>query len=444
MRPGSAVKHLLLVAYTFPPAAQSGSMRMLRLVRHLGSFGWKVTVLTADPDHYFLKDDDLTRKIPPTVQVVRVPDPLPVRRLALAGVPSSGSSKAAASSLQAKRFTTPSDAARSILRKIKRAVFTPDEQILWTLVARREAFRQHYHHRFSAVLVSSPYHSTQLIGSALASAGVPYIGDYRDHWTLYPLCSDRFAFTRYLEKKMERRCLRAASAVVYTSDTTREEYIAAYPDLALAGKTHVVWNSYDEEDFDRSISPSPDQFLLVHAGNLYYARDPNPFLSGVRGFLEARPDARSVLRVEFLGVSENSFADSIRSSGLDEVVHFRGFLTHSAVMSRLCESSGLVLITGLPAGRDPFIPGKVFEYLGAGRPILALVDPHTPTGRLLMDRPAASARLAGVDDFRSIAGMLTALYDQWKKQPSSIAVPPDGSTRAESMTARFAGILDRI
>ncbi len=426
-------RHLLVVAYTFPPAAQSGAQRALRLVRHIGRLGWRVTVLTADPDHYFIRDEALLEKIPQNVRVVRVPDPMPARAVPLAGLSESRKSSRILPGLP--------PAASRFLRKIKRAIFTPDEQVFWTLKAWRTAFALHAQDRFDVGFVTSPYHSSQFIGLFLSKYSVPYVSDYRDHWTLYPLTSERFALTRAWERRLERRCLSAAQAVVYTSDTTRDEYAAFYPDLKLDRKTHVVWNSYEEEDFDRSVRPLADKFLLVHAGNLYYARDPKPFLMGVRGFLDVRPQARGKAQVEFLGVSEVSFEASIRDAGLADTVVFRGFLPHRQTMRRLCESSGLVLIVGLSAGKDPFIPGKIFEYLGAGRQILALVDPGTPSARLLDGRPGC--HILGVDDPAALAAALVNLYDQWAQQSDAVAVPPDPATRADAMAGAFAEIFER-
>lgn len=428
---------LLLVAYTFPPAAQSGALRALRLARGLGRHGWEVTVLTADAAHYFIRDEALLERMPPEVRIVRVDDPLPVRRLPLAGT--GGAETAPARGGLLGHLPAP---VALLARKAKRAALSPDEQVLWARRAAAEARRLHAAAPFDAVLVTSPYHSAQAVGETLAGAGVPYVADFRDPWTLNPLYAERFAATRALERRMERRCLAAARAVVYTNEVVRERVVETFSDLGLAAKARVVENAYDEEDFDRSTRPLARTFLLVHAGNLYAARDPRPFLEGIGAFLAARPDARSVARVEFLGVAEGDLAGEIRRAGLEAIVSFRGFVPHAEALVRLCEAAVLVLITGLAAETDLFVPGKVYEYLGAGRPILAMVPAESATGRLLASRPQAA--VVGVADPAAAGRALAGVFDRWRADAASIAAAPDPFCRAEATTAAYAAILDEV
>jgi glycosyltransferase involved in cell wall biosynthesis len=426
------MRRLLLVAYTFPPAAQSGALRASRLARGLGAHGWRVTVLTADAAHAIVRDEALLARLPPDVEVVRVADPLPPRTLPLAGIDG--------------RTAPPGRLARlprpvaGLLRRAKRAVFTPDEQVLWARRARAAARGLHAAHPFDAVLVTSPYHSAQVVGEDLARRGVPYVADLRDPWTLNPLYAERFPWTRAAERRTERRCLAAARAIVFTNDVVRDRYAALHPDLA--GRMRVVTNAYDEDEFDDAARPLARTFLLVHAGNLYAARDPRPFLRGLAAFLGRRPEARGVTRAEFLGVTEHDLLDAARAEGVGDVVRFTGFVAHADAVRRLGEAAVLVLITGLDDRTDLFVPGKVFEYLGAGRSILALVPPASATGRLLAGKPAA--RLVGVDDPAAAAAALGEVFDRWRRDPASVALPPDPACRAAAMVGAFADLLSAI
>jgi len=326
-------RHLLLLTYHFPPSAASGSFRMLGFVRHLPRFGWRVRALAPPRLPWEPVDEQLFKQLPRDCVVHAVP--------------------------------YPQGRATKILRR-----FAPNG--IWLPAAYRALRRIVAESRPDVVLTSGPPHCVHLLGLWLKRRyGMSWAADFRDPWVV----GDRQENWRSLRVSLARHCeraiLRHADLVIANAPRAGARLKAGYPEQHE--KIVVVTNGFDPEKLrERPLHPPGRSGLeIVHAGEIYFGRDPRPFLDALGG---DNRDHEGV-RVRFLGRATGGDLDltaEARRRGLDDRVECVGQVPYEA-SRRAMASADILLLLDSP-GRKVGVPAKLYEYLGSGPAILALTE----------------------------------------------------------------------
>lgn len=266
-----------------------------------------------------------------------------------------------------------------IVRRVRTCLLVPDELVLWGLPAvfasRRLVSREHP----CLILVTAPPYSSLLTAVVLKKLyRLPLICDLRDDWGGNPLVEKESGFLRWLENRMERWVVNHADAVLVMTDESRDHWILRHP--GSTQRIVLLPNGYCEEEFEAATARHFGHFALVHVGSLEAGRSPDLILKAMARLRQAG------LAVHFhqFGIALNEFRDQVLSIGLEDQVHFEGMVTAREAISCMLGASVLVL---LPTRTAPTaIPGKAYEYLRAGRPIL-MVSGENATTRLMMQFP---------------------------------------------------------
>lgn len=218
----------------------------------------------------------------------------------------------------------------------------------------------------------------------LRSVGVPWIAHFSDPWVDSALRHAGRA-TRTLNERLERAVIERADAVVFTSDATVELVMRKYPD-ALRQRVHVVPHAFDPALYPEA---EPEPGLLRYVGNFYGNRGPKPLFDALR-----RLDG---VRVEIVGSSEQPIEDAPPGVSVRGAVDYLDSLA-------LMRSSAALLVLDAPGARSVFLPSKLVDYLGAGRPIVAL----TPPGAAADLAERAGGRVADPSDPAAAAEAIAA------------------------------------
>jgi hypothetical protein len=394
------LNRVLFIAYAFPPVGGAGVQRTTKFIKYLPHFGWLPSVLTVANPSVPLFDKSLTADIPEQTIVRRAPTWEPGYALKSA-VASGGGDRGAGLGGRAKR----------LVRRLGSFVLQPDPQVLWLPGAIREGSRLLREIRHDVVMVSGPPFSTFLVGTALARrARLPLVLDYRDEWVLRTAYEENQSLdplSRGIQGMLQRRVVRAASALV---GTTRRSAEALKQVRRSAGsKAAVTWiyNGFDAEDFPSPLpagDPGNDPYRLAYVGTLWNLTSVRPLVEGVRRFAACQPDLARHLELLFIGrrtPEQQKFLDGLE--GLPCRVVHQPYVDHSAAIDLLCRAGGLsVLLSDVP-GAERVVPAKVFEYLAARRPILGIA-PRGELWDVLGDCPGA--RLLEPTDIDGIASYL--------------------------------------
>ena len=332
-------------------------------------------------------------------------------------------------------------------RVIKRLTGT-DSWLLTAWMACQRAIRKQ---RPDAILTSGPPHHVHLLGMALKRRhGIPWIADFRDPWVWAARLHDPFtsrAYASWLENALEKSVVRQADAIIANAPRSRETFVAAYPEYA--GKTFVITNGYDPDAFINIVKPvTSDQAIRIsYCGQIYQGRDPRPFFDALRALLAERATGQQPIHVDFFGayrlVDQTNFSEEeIRRRGLQEIISVHSEITYLQSLAEMVRSD-ILLIFDTP-GRRIGVSAKLYEYIGSGRPILALVESDSDNAWVL--RQAGSLyRIANPNDFESILSGLRELVNAVENGCPAIGHELRRSQFSrENLTRQLADVLNGL
>ena len=421
---------ILLVSYYFAPANTMGALRITRLASFLMRRGHDVRVLAAaDPGSPPTLDCDF-----PDERVLRtsqldinwLPRQLATLRNAFGGAPSATFE---ASSTCAASPEGPRSRSAALLRGAS-ALYThglnwPDARVGWLPYAWGAGRRLLGGWRPDLVYASSPPPTCLAVGKLLAArCGVPWIAEFRDRWSDDPYYA-RPPWRQTLEARLERRIVASARAIVTVSEPWAERYAEAYGKPAL-----VVLNGFDPEDYaGRESNGAVDSpFLeIVYTGGIYPGRrDPRPLFRA----LALMPEGSRHVRVHFYGTHPEHVLPLAETAGAQDRVVVHPHVPRSEVAAIQQQADVLLLMQWNDPREQGNLPGKLFEYLGARRPILGLGLEDGVPARIIRERAAGCFS----NDPAQIAAQLSAWLDTKRRLghlPAAAARSRAGFTRAE-------------
>jgi len=418
-------KNLLIMVNFFPPSGGGGVYRPLSFVKYLSGMNWNVTVVTPKPGEFWIQDPDLLKQIPSQVRIERTNSLSPPRLLNLLR----GKGGGGGSTRDSGRF--------EFMRKASEFLLLPDTYLGWVPFAVRAASRLCREKRFDVILSTSPPDSTHLAASRISSRfDIPWVVDFRDPWIGLYLREPPTSLHRRLHRRMEKKAAEAARVLV-TTDWQRDRLRELYP----GSRVEKIPNGYDEEDFRglEGLNPPAAPFTITHSGMLTLGRQSKSFLAGAALFLERRAKARNRMKIVFAGARETeneAWADRL---GMEGVVEFVDNLPHRKCVARERTSHVLLLIKHDDIRYRGLVPGKLYEYIGARRPVLAVV-PRGEAYRIV--KQLNRGETAAVDDPAEIADRIERMFSLYLKdgldENYSLKPVPEFSRRVE------AERLDRI
>lgn len=418
---------LLAIINFFPPAGGGGVFRPLSLVRYLSRLGWEVTVVTPRAGEFWINDPELEKKVPPDVRVVRT---------------ASLSGSRIVGSLAGKREASSrrSSSGFGILRKLGEFFLLPDTYIGWVPFAFRAARNLLSSEKFDAVYSTSPPDSSHIAAALVTRGKIPWIADFRDPWINLRLRKPPTILHRTLHERLERMVMRA-DIVLVTTEAHEEAMRRCYPTSRIVR----VPNGYDEEDFAESMeAPMTSRyFTIAHCGMLTLGRSAKPFLSGLDLFVRKAPTKAERIRVVFVGARESANEEWVARFGLQELVRFEDNLPHSEVVKLERRSHVLLLVKHDDERYSGAVPGKLYEYIGALRPILAIA-PEGEAARLV--RSLNRGEVASISSPQQIAEKLEHMFDLWCEgkldQAYSLEERPEFGRMAQA--EKVAELLSKI
>lgn len=420
-------KRILMFINFFPPSAGGGVYRPLSFVKYLPGQSWNVTVVTPREGEFWITDPGLLDSVPSTVKVVRTGSlsaPRMLNRLRGGG----------------RRTTSRrSSGGFERLRRFGELFFLPDTYIGWIPFAVRAASRLAGTGGFDVVYSTSPPDSTHLAAERVARAfSCPWVADFRDPWIGLRLRTPPSPLHRAQHERMERRVARADRVLVTTSWHERIMR-EAHP----GARIERIPNGYDEDDFSahEPTAPREGPFTLLHCGMLTLGRSSRPVLEGLRLFLDRSPE--SAVRVVFLGSRESENEEWVARFGLEDTVAFEDNVPHSECVAREMGSHALLLVKHDDARYRGLVPGKLYEYFGARRPVLAVVPEGEAAELVTRHRRGEVARISDANDIAEKIGKMVTLHREGRLE-QAYDLGPLGQYTRKALAARLGEVLEEI
>ena len=380
---------VLLVTMYFPPAGGGGVQRPLKFATHLPELGIETHVLAPDDPKWIHRDDELQ---PPTLAWVHR-----ARYLGPKG----------------RRPAEELHGTQGLVRLSRHAqlagrrLLVPDENVSWNLTAIPAAIRIVRSESIDVVVTTSPPSSVHLIGAAVKKAtGVKWVADLRDSLVANPHRRAESLLVRAKEQgehAVARLVARNADAITCVSDAIAEELRGRAP----RGRIVTISNGSDFDDFAGLERHASDRFRLTHAGSFFGKRDPRPFLTALES------SGLDDVVVRFLGDFRSSDREWAEKRALGDRLELVPYAARRRSLELQRDSEALLLLIPEAGGRGKgVLSGKVFEYLAAERPILAVVPPDGAAANLI--REAGAGIVVAPDDVPGMATALRDLHARWK------------------------------
>ena len=406
--------------------------RWVKFAKYLPSEGWQPVIYTPENPEMLVVDESLAAEVPEGVEVLRtrISEPYGAYRRLVSGKKDARGAGLNPINSQKKSLK------QRLMLWIRSNFFVPDPRRGWVKPSVKFLLDWLKGHTVDAIVSTGPPHSMHLIALELHRAtGIPWVADFRDPWTKMFYFRDlpMLPWVRRRHFKLEKAVLDEASAVVSVSPLVRDDFAAA-----TSTPVHLITNGYDAEDF---AGPAPrrqdGEFRIVHTG--HFASDGNPLKlwDALASACKADSGFASRLRIRLAGKVDTEIVEAIRARGLEGNLVLPGYLPHKDSVAEL-RSADLVL---LPLRQSPeyrkVLPGKIFECIASGRPVLGIGPADSAAGRLLRDTGAGV--MVDWDEVPDIEGVMSL---KWSGGGQT-TIDPASLSRKE-LTGKMAELLDRL
>lgn len=375
------MRKVLVITYYWPPAGGPGVQRWLKFVKYLRDFGVEPVLYIPENPHYPLLDESFLQDIPDDLKIYKHSIKEPYR---IASILSSKKTKRISSGIiQTKN--------QSFLEKtllwIRGNLFIPDARKFWvkpSVIFLKGVLEKE---GIDTIITTGPPHSVHLIGYYLKkSISLKWIADFRDPWTTIGY-HKKLKLTSSAEKKhkqLEFDVLNTADKIIVTSKITKQEF------QELTNKPiKVITNGFDG---DIAASHNLDsKFTIAHIGSLLSGRNPRNLWKVLSDLVNENIDFKIALQLRFIGVVSEEILASIAEFGLQDFIEIVGYVSHQEALAYQKSSQVLLLVEIDSQDTIGIIPGKLFEYMAAKRPILGVgprnwevagIIDETETGRI--------------------------------------------------------------
>jgi hypothetical protein len=446
------MKSVVMISYWFPPDGCAAVYRPLRFARHLPDAGWLPRIITADLDRYTCSryDPELLSLVPSEIQVVRVGSrdlwqALQAWRARRNSEKPSVTPVATATRVQAAPASRIRSSLRKVVRKVEASCYHPDMVMGWIGPAVRETVELCSRHRPDVLWATAGPVSSFIVAERVSrSAGLPYVLDFRDSWTItYNEFDDnRPRWASYLDRQRMYKLLRNAHAVVFRFATEAECYWRLYRGALKAERIHLIPNGY-EGPIEEFSAAKRERCHILYTGNVSDYRH-DTLLEALRVLKELAPDQAKKLSILFVGEGSDVLCERSGAMGLANLITARDAVANHEV-TRMTRAADALLILGRPPtmrGHELLAGAKLFGYLNAGRPIVGVL-PFDET-RKILERAGVST-IADADSVPEIVALIKRILHAWSGDRLASLLPDRAACEAysaERQTAALARALE--
>lgn len=357
-------KKVLIITYYWIPSGGPGVQRWLKFVKYLPEFEVEPIVYIPENPTYPIIDENLKEDFANlTILKQKIREPYRVASLF-----SKKKTQTISSGIIPKKKNQ--SFLERLLLYIRGNFFIPDARVLWVKPSIKFLEKYIQENKIETVITTGPPHSLHLIGLGLQKKlNIKWIADFRDPWTsiVYHKDLKLSAKSEKKHKELERKVLQSANQIVVTSPSTKAEFEQITPQ-----PIEVITNGYDIEKIEKQ--PLDQKFSLAHIGSFLSERNPRILWKALRELINENQDFKKDFELKLIGIVSQEVLNAIKEFKLEKYVNNLGYLSHLQSVKEQRKSQVLLLIESDSYQTKAILPGKLFEYMVSGRPILAIAD----------------------------------------------------------------------
>jgi glycosyltransferase involved in cell wall biosynthesis len=423
------MKRVLIIAYYFPPHPAVASLRPLGLAKYLPEFGWEAVILTPALSgrsglHFKVIETQYHDSLKPWKKLFKLDSEQPLMTQVRGKL----------------RIRSERSLSDFILAAIGEIGAYPDPQKGWrrfAVEAGADILRQQ---NIKAMISSSPPVTSHIIAKRLKDEfKIPWLADFHDLWTqnygyLYsPL-------RKVIERRLELNTLSAADALI----TVSEPIAAELGKLHRQKSVYSIPYGFDPAEVNTTPGKLTDKFTITYIGNLYPGKQsPEPLFAALRDLITEGSMDASDIEVRFYGPQAGWIDKQVERYGLTGIVQQLGTVPREIALNKQRESQLLLLLKWNDPKQRGVYSAKIFEYLAARRPVLA-VGGFPDVVDQLLDETRAGISAQTEEDIKAL---LLRLYQEYKLA-SAVSYSGDEAETSKyshrETAKKFASILDTI
>lgn len=429
-----SAKKVLIITYYWPPAGGPGVQRWLKFAKYLPEMGWEPIIYTPENPSYPIIDETLSKEVSQDLKIVKTKiwEPYQIAEKL----------NPKAKDYKAGHFENANK--QSFLSKISVFIrgnfFIPDARKFWIKPSTKFLRKYLAENQIETVITTGPPHSLHLIGKNLKSSNpkLKWIADFRDPWTQISYHKE-LKLTSYAAKKhenLEKSVFTQADLILATSFTDAENY-----KKLGANRVEVITNGFEENQFDgKKIFDS--KFKITYSGGLEIARNPKVVWEALSEICVENELFKNDFKLIFWGNLSHEVEVSIKSYGLENKLEIKGYVSHQESI-RGIKNADLLLLTNFSNEESKgIIPGKLFEYLATGNPILAIGPEKGDVKRILQE--TKSGEYFTHEDKTAIKDFILRAYQNWKNGFASPSNADVLQYSRKSLTQKLVKVLEDL
>lgn len=347
------MKNVLFIVYYFPPMGGSGVQRPLKFVKYLRDYGWNPIILCPDPGAYHTFDDSMNNELEQlNLDIHRVAGNTPLH---FAGN---------------KRISLPPIIENS-LRKVSTFFWLPDNKTGWIQPGFEKAIQLIKEHNIEVVFsTAAPYSNLMLAAQLKSQLDVKVVMDLRDEWLESHLIHYPSPWHKKRMAQIEKDTLVHADVITVINQAYKDSFGARFP----KNEIKLVTQGFDPADFEESsISNNSKKLKILYSGLFYGQRTPENFLTAFKNLSDRNPELKEWVELQFQGGLSEETNQLVSRLGLQNTITDFGYVDHKTAVQNLMDADVLWLMVGHLKNAEKVTVGKMFEYFGAQKPVLALI-----------------------------------------------------------------------
>lgn len=398
------MKKVLIITYYWPPAGGPGVQRWLKFVKYLPGFDIEPIVYIPENASYPIIDEELCNEVNPEAEVLTQPIKEPYKIARLFSKKSTQNISSGIIPDEKKQSLS-----EQLLLFIRGNFFIPDARIGWVKPSVEYLSEYIKINPVDIIITTGPPHSLHLIGKQLKEQfNIPWIADFRDPWTTIGY-HKKLKLTNSAAQKhktLEKEVLNKADRILVTSPSTKKnfEQITQQP-------IDVITNGYDIEHIEKK--PLDKKFTIAHIGSLLSDRNPRVLWKALAELIKNNPDFKQDFELKLAGKVSTQILNTLEEFKLSPYVNNMGYISHQQAITEQRTSQVLLLLEIDSEETRAIIPGKLFEYMAAERPILA-IGPEKSDAEALI-KQTNTGQYFCYDEKDRIAECIEKMYQQYSE-----------------------------
>lgn len=425
------MRKVLFITYYWPPAGGATVNRTFKYSQYLPEFGWEPVILTTKDGDFPFIDESLLKELNPETRVYRSAG-FSLHKIFKKVSPKSNNFVPYGFTDQSKN---------SFMDKFSRWIkynFIPDTRFPWYFGTARKAIRIIREEKIDLIYSSSPPQTNHMIARKAARVtGIPWVADFRDPWTdVFWLLenSKRMKWIHRWDRRIEKKTINRMDAIITVGPS-----LVRILQRKTSKPINLITNGYDERYFTGEGYSRAEKFRIIYAGSISREQHPSCFFASLT---EAMKDAdfRKDMDMLWLGNFPTYIHELVEALDYKDQIHFSPYTHYSESIEKIRNSDLLLLIIPKTTDNDCIITSKIFEYIGAGRPVLTY-GPVTGDASIILEE----THCGKVFDYSDAAGGTNFILDQykrWKEHQNTAATGDIKAYSRKALTGKLAGIFD--